>query len=308
MIAASQAISGRSRGRAAPRSASCRPRSARAGPGSPSSPPPRPWPWSARTRRRRRRGGRPRPARRPGAGRWCAGPSRARWTAAVRPAGRGSPPAPPSPPGPAGAGTRPSRHRRRVGTGRAVLEPVLPALELPQVPVLRDQRAGAAPGSGAGPSASASATNPSSTVPGTPGSAAAAACPSRPARPRRCGPAPGPPGPPRAAARCRLGDRHGHLHQRGRAAGAVGVAPVADPPGRRRGVGGPDVPAGQRPRPAPRPARARPALQLVQLGEHRPQPVRPGLVQPAQQRTQHRRPAATAAQSASKQVPSMNPT
>ena len=42
-----------------------------AGPGSPSSPPPPPWPWPGRTRRRPRRGGRPRPARPPGAGRWC---------------------------------------------------------------------------------------------------------------------------------------------------------------------------------------------------------------------------------------------
>ena len=83
---------------------------------------------------------------------------------------------------------------------------------------------------------------------------------------------------------------------------------MPDPPGRRRGVGLPHVP--------PREALTQhrdlaglgQQLQLVQLGEHRPQPVRPGLVQPAQQRRNPERPAATAAQSDSKQVPSMNST
>ena len=44
----------------------------------PSSRPRPPWPWPARTRPRRRRGGRPPPARPPGAGRWSGCPTRAR--------------------------------------------------------------------------------------------------------------------------------------------------------------------------------------------------------------------------------------
>ena len=87
----------------------------------------------------------------------------------------------------------------------------------------------------------------------------------------------------------RLGDRLGHLHQRSRATGPVGRPPGPDPPGRRRRIRGSHVAAGQRLVQHPDLTRAGQALHGVQLGEHRPQLVRPELVQPAQYPAQHRR-------------------
>ena len=179
-----------------------------------------------------------------------------------------------------------------------MLEPVLPALELPQVPVLGDQRRAQRPD---------------------------LARPVAPRRSPRTRPAPshahsgvsrGSSLSISASATAALRDRHPRrqhrLGQQRRCAAwpiasvtctsaaappaAVGGAPLAHPPGRRRRVRGPHVPTGQPLVQHPDLTGLGQHLQLVQLGEHRPQPVRARLVQPAQRLPQqphsggHRRP------------------
>ena len=254
--------------------------------------------WPGRHRRPRRPGGRPRPARPPGAGRWSgvSEPCSVEGCGAASGPRMASSTADPS-------GSSRSRYSAipsssyGLGQGGAVLEPVLAALELPEVPVLRDQRRAAAPGSPAAPAPRPAPRTPPAPSRGTPGSAAAAACPSPRSRRPRCGPAPAPPAPPRAAP--------------GSAPGAIATVTctrAAAPPAAYEWPQCRTHPAGD----AASDSRTSPRrqaltqhrdlaglgqqLQLVQLGEHRPQPVRPGLVQPAQQRAQpretggHRRP------------------
>ena len=154
---------------------------------SPSSPRPRPWPWSAPHRRRRRRGGRPRAARPRGAGRWCGCPTpvhRRGLRCGQRPQDRlqhGLP---------LGVQPQPVLGHPvigvRLGQRPAVLEQVLPALELPRPPVLRDDPGSQRPDLGR-PVGLGDRDEPRpAPSPRTPGSTAAAACPSRSTPPRRC--------------------------------------------------------------------------------------------------------------------------